>query len=534
MNDNKLRIKAVEVIFGVLIFIITAIVTGKYLSIYLTGKDLAFNMTELLVKYVNNSYSENKKVGTTYRDYTLKLDKSGSWSLFSNGIVANELRVVESVGKIKIIRSELVGKTLNLRIDSVTDYFSRNGEILTDIPYFSGVQEFFVPEQEDLFPIIGYHNVFTNEDDMTDPYIDMRKDDFEEQLRLLSERMGCRWFTLAEVTQNYLLTSKKIPRNTCVLTFDDGRSNNYQVVLPILNQFNAKATFFVIAGRFGQRSYMNIWQISKLFQSGNEIESHSLTGGSLVDTSWYRGNFTPETLWEQVGSSINLLNGYGFDTKLFAYPLGDYSDSVVSAVKKAGYISARATNKANTWRTPRALATSLDDEFIWHLNYYEPELKYDYEILSDISYDGWWQFEEGLEVLHDPNKNITTQSQDIPTTNSYGVISLEDPSDTVANSFILGNDGFYQIDIFASSRDGSGNFEVLVDDLVYRVVLDNSQQCLATSKGSYCHYIVSSSLKGGRHILSVISLSGNTKLDRFRINRIVLSKTEYSVRIEED
>lgn len=537
-NNNLLKIRRREIFFAILVLLIISIVLGKYISLSITGKDMLFNIEKFLIKIASSQYGKNKNDIVEVRYYILKRNSNGVWGLYSNNKLANEYEILNIDGKIGIQRRlpYKYRSAINVDVAGVRNYFKRSSFITTDIPYTEGVSRFSVTEQEDLFPIFGYHNVFENEDDIVDPYIDMRKSDFEEQLNFLNQNMNCRWYTLSQIVQDFLIQKKKIPRNTCVMTFDDGRSNNFEIVLPMLKKYQAKATFFIIIGRAGQESYMSNWQVGQLYRSGNEIGSHSLLGGSLIDTSWYtEGPFTQEVLWKEINHSKEILNEYGYNAKLFAHPLGDYNDNIISTLKKSGYLAARASPKKNSWRSPRALATSMDRDFIWHLNYYEPELKFSHQIYSDMGYDGWWQFEEGFESLNDKNSNIRELSLNQPNKQSYGSVFLEDDGDAIMNSFILENTGTYIIDIFASTSalSETEGFKAIIDQLEVTVNKDLTQDCVKVGEDNYCHYLIQRTLYEGEHFLTVINIEGKTLLDRFRINRLISPHTTYSIKIEE-
>ncbi len=46
---------------------------------------------------------------------------------------------------------------------------------------------------------------------------------------------------------------KKIPRNSVLVTFDDGFENNYKVAVPILKKLNIPATFYISSGMIGKK-----------------------------------------------------------------------------------------------------------------------------------------------------------------------------------------------------------------------------------------------------------------------------------------
>jgi peptidoglycan/xylan/chitin deacetylase (PgdA/CDA1 family) len=82
---------------------------------------------------------------------------------------------------------------------------------------------------------------------MLPPYTLIPVEMFEEQIEFLSRKYDV--ITLRQAVD--ALTSAKSLKNTAVITFDDGYSNNFTLALPILEKYHAPATVFVTAGYIG-------------------------------------------------------------------------------------------------------------------------------------------------------------------------------------------------------------------------------------------------------------------------------------------
>ncbi len=530
-----MKFKSIEILVTLFVFTIMSVVIGKYAVVYLTGKDIAYNFERLAIHWVNSSYSR-KLLPPTYKNYELRKSNDDVWRLYSNGAVSDDYVIASQDEKLTIAQnSKNAGKKLDVQINGVRDYYSNSGFILTEIPD-RAEGTFSISEQEDYLPIFGYHNVFLHESDIVDPHIDMTKEKFMGQVELLNKSLNCKWYSLSTLVNNYMSSGLKIPRNACVITFDEGRKNNYEVVLPILNDNGMNATFFIISGRVGQKSYMNNWQVSALFRAGNSIGSHSLTGGSLIETSWYpNGLFGKEELWQQINDSRLELESFGYPTDIFAYPLGDYDEAILDDIKSAGYSAARASKKGSSWKDQRSIATGFDDNFRWQLNYYEPELMYDAEIIKAMKYTGKWQFEEGYRVKSDVNGNIKVLSSTTPTDSSYEVIALEDALDSIENSFVVSEKGDYALHIFASNLEfASAEMSVSIDGNELSVESLDKSSCLTSEGRVYCDYVTRSQLDAGRHTIVATSKAGKTILDSFRILKTLNVQNTYSLSIRED
>jgi len=84
-------------------------------------------------------------------------------------------------------------------------------------------------------PVLLYHQV----NDLSNVDLPLLEKHFE-----LIKKQKLYTLTAAEVKQ-YTDEKKKLPKNSILITFDDGYYDNYLNVFPLLKKFNFKATFFI-------------------------------------------------------------------------------------------------------------------------------------------------------------------------------------------------------------------------------------------------------------------------------------------------
>jgi len=118
-----------------------------------------------------------------------------------------------------------------------------------------------------------------------------------------------------------------LPPNSIVITFDDSYENNFTNALPILQQYSAKAVFFVVAGyldnynlwnrkSFKLIRHMSIDNIMLLCSLGYEIGNHTLTHQRLT-------KLTDDLLNNELSESNKILTSIiGSQPYVFAYPYG--------------------------------------------------------------------------------------------------------------------------------------------------------------------------------------------------------------------
>ena len=471
-----------------------------------------------------------KQVELEKESYTLKsFGEDKGWKVLNErGGIEEKYLVKNEDGRVAI--NGLDNHRYSIDVQGVDKYYSTYDRVVTDIS-FEG-EEFNVYEQEDFVPILGYHHVLNDGDDIKHPESEMHKEAFSKQIDYLTNVYGCRWYTFEEIMRDYVLLEKKTPRKACVINFDDGRRNNYGNAYPILKENDVTASFYIIPSKLEMSGYMTWEQINEIYYDGNEIGSHTIGGGSLMAFKE-----DDNELKRQIFDSKKILKDHQYgEVSTFAYPLGEWNESVVEKVKSAGYIAARDTSKDNHWRDRRAQTSSLDEEFIWHMYYYKPELNTPEELVDILGYNTWWQFEEGFEVVSDFDDDIKIRSSIDPTETSYAVLSLADSGDEILNKFITREDADYIIEIVASNGTSDAGvseghfFKVEIDKMGYDFILD-SDSCTVFDKRFYCSYKGAVNLKEGAHIMSVASLQNNLKIDKFRLYRELETEKTYEMEV---
>ncbi len=141
------------------------------------------------------------------------------------------------------------------------------------------------------------------------------------------------------VTDNFSLTkiqTTAFSSGMVSLTFDDGWYITYKNAIPILNNAGYKSTQYIIADYLQNApGYVTTQQALSMKNQGHEIGSHSLSHPDLTTLSI-------SSLTNEIQNSKSKLVSLGLGPiNSFAFPYGAYNDSVLNAVKQAGYLNAR-------------------------------------------------------------------------------------------------------------------------------------------------------------------------------------------------
>src|SRR4051794_22484143 len=159
------------------------------------------------------------------------------------------------------------------------------------------------------------------------------------------------------LTADDAIRARVLCRHTVLLTFDDGRQDNFDVVLPILREYGIRATFYVCPGLVGKRAAfashpdrddaassnlvfdMMGWDVLReLHGSGMCIGSHTTNHVDLTQC--------PDSqLDREIVESRRVLEGeLGAPVNHFSYPWGRFDARVLRKVRSAGYATGAAVS----------------------------------------------------------------------------------------------------------------------------------------------------------------------------------------------
>ena len=117
-------------------------------------------------------------------------------------------------------------------------------------------------------------------------------DEFEEHIKWIKDK---KTFKMEELKG----LDYKLPKNSILITFDDGYKNNYTLAFPILKKYNMKATIFLNT-KFIEKdeAYLNWDEIREMYKSGLidfqlHTHSHQLTVKDIEVLAFYDNESSP-------------------------------------------------------------------------------------------------------------------------------------------------------------------------------------------------------------------------------------------------
>ena len=188
-------------------------------------------------------------------------------------------------------------------------------------------------------PILVYHNIQPAADarGIRAPDLTMRPEAFAAQMQYLKDHK------IPVVSFGALVDALEgkatLPPRAVVITFDDGRENQYRNALPLLKRLGFTATFFPFTHAMDRNPRYFTWaQFKEMQQEGMTIGSHTelhVRVDKMKDAQQMHA--------EVAGSRDRLREKLGDEaTAYFSYPFGALAPAGDSAVRAAGYRAARA------------------------------------------------------------------------------------------------------------------------------------------------------------------------------------------------
>ncbi|MEP5532876.1 polysaccharide deacetylase family protein [Ekhidna sp.] len=169
-------------------------------------------------------------------------------------------------------------------------------------------------------PILCYHSINSNPNNECFP---LSPEDFRAHLKYLSANWNV--VPLRDVLK-HLIDGQPLPKKPVVLTFDDGYRDNFEVALPILEEFKCHATFFVVSGFIEGRVDLigdPGWEAMSLKQLRIMDASEFAEVGAHTDTHAILSELSNAKVLCELKTCQSILQGIlGRSIDLFAYPFG--------------------------------------------------------------------------------------------------------------------------------------------------------------------------------------------------------------------
>jgi peptidoglycan/xylan/chitin deacetylase (PgdA/CDA1 family) len=182
-------------------------------------------------------------------------------------------------------------------------------------------------------PVLMYHVIGTPPPSAPYPELFVSRPLFAAQIAGLA-RAGYHAVTLDRVWRAWHGRAT-LPSRPVVLSFDDGYRGDFGAAMPILRSHRWPGVLNLLVANLHRHDWgLKAWMVRRMIANGWEVDSHTLTHPDLVTLS-------PARLWHEVhGSRVALRRLFHVPVRFFCYPSGAFDDTVIRAVRRAGYLGA--------------------------------------------------------------------------------------------------------------------------------------------------------------------------------------------------
>jgi peptidoglycan/xylan/chitin deacetylase (PgdA/CDA1 family) len=184
-------------------------------------------------------------------------------------------------------------------------------------------------------PILMYHYIRTPPSpykDLVGYNLSISPHDFEMQMDWLAAH-GYHPVDFNDV-RAYFAGARPLPSKPVVITLDDGYRDLYTTAYPILASHGFKAVAYIVSGFVGWKQYVTSDQVVEMDHHGIEVACHTVDHADLARASW------PQLMNELVNSKRYLEKLVGHPVVDFAYPSGQFNQTVIAALRQTGYDTA--------------------------------------------------------------------------------------------------------------------------------------------------------------------------------------------------
>lgn len=236
-------------------------------------------------------------------------------------------------------------------------------------------------------PVLNYHQV----NDEKQSSLTVKVDEFHRQMAYLHDH-GYHTITLDEL-YDYVEKGTALPDKPIVLTFDDGYIDNYNNVLPILKEYNMKATLFMISDAVNTDRFLSIDELHKMEAGGFDVQGHTNHHKVLTHV-----DFTQ--LPDEIGGGKTTLEAIlGEPVRYLAYPGGFNNGIVQHVTKTSGYKMAFTVQPGtvkpgdNLYALPRLAVFEGDTTYLSFLLrlHCAPFIQYTWGLRDTLRDKGWIQ-----------------------------------------------------------------------------------------------------------------------------------------------
>ncbi|MDN3677800.1 polysaccharide deacetylase family protein [Flavobacterium paronense] len=183
-------------------------------------------------------------------------------------------------------------------------------------------------------PVLCYHAIrdINKNDSANQKTYSVSPASFSSQIKALADN-GYTSITPDEL-KDFYTKHHPLPEKPILITFDDGRKEQYSIGARILERHHFKGVFFIMTVTLDKKHYMNQSEIKALSDRGHIIGCHTWDHNKVTEydkKDWQIQLAKPKTLLENITHR---------PVTCFAYPYGVWNFATADSVKNYGFTTA--------------------------------------------------------------------------------------------------------------------------------------------------------------------------------------------------
>jgi peptidoglycan/xylan/chitin deacetylase (PgdA/CDA1 family) len=183
-------------------------------------------------------------------------------------------------------------------------------------------------------PVLCYHAIreLTKNDSGEKKAYSVSPENFELQIKALSDN-GYTTITPDEL-KDFYTGHRPLPQKPIMITFDDGRKEQFTIAAGILEKYHFKGVFFIMTVSLGKKLFMARDDVKALSDRGHVIGSHTWDHHMVTkykDDDWQMQLVKPKKKLEEITQK---------PVTSFAYPHGVWNGIAADSLKRFGYTTA--------------------------------------------------------------------------------------------------------------------------------------------------------------------------------------------------
>ena len=183
-------------------------------------------------------------------------------------------------------------------------------------------------------PVLCYHAIreVQKSDSPEQKAYSVSPENFELQMKTLADN-GYKTITPDQL-KDFYTNHNPLPEKPIMITFDDGRKEQYTIGAEIMEKYNFRGVFFIMTVSLGKKHYMSRDNVNALSNKGHIIgchtwDHHKVT--SYKNEDWTLQLSKPKKLLEDLTQK---------PVTSFAYPYGVWNYTATDSLKSKGFTTA--------------------------------------------------------------------------------------------------------------------------------------------------------------------------------------------------